>query len=71
MGDNTKLRRFEVDICEGCINGMGEMCDSPGCRFFLHTTAEIREFLNVLLIRPIIDGKQMPEVLCELPARKG
>ena len=49
---------YIVSICDQCINLEGSECHTPGCRFFLKSTDEIGELLNVLLIRPIVDGER-------------
>lgn len=62
------IRRFEVDICDACVKLEGSECHTPGCRFFLFGMVEVGEYLNRLLIRPIIDGVRISEVLCEILA---
>ena len=47
-----KVRRYEVDICDGCINLEPSECHTPGCIFFLCGIPEISAFLNRALIRP-------------------
>lgn len=51
-----KIRRYEIDICDGCIDLQGEMCHTPGCIFIRQTTEEIKEFLDRTAILPFIDG---------------
>ena len=31
-----QLKRIEITICEGCLNGYGSECHTPGCALFLH-----------------------------------
>lgn len=50
------VRALTVHICEDCLNLRGEMCNEPCCRFCRRTMAEVAEYLDVLLIRPRIDG---------------
>ena len=53
---SANVRALTVHICEDCLNLRGEMCNEPGCRFCRRTMAEVAEYLDVLLIRPRIDG---------------
>ena len=53
---SAHVRALTVHICEDCLNLRGEMCNEPGCRFCRRTMAEVAEYLDVLLIRPRIDG---------------
>jgi hypothetical protein len=32
-----KIKRIAIDICEGCLNGEGKECHTPGCALFLHS----------------------------------
>lgn len=54
----TIVKRYTVDICDPCMRLEGEMCDTPGCIFCWCTMAEVSEYLNRMLIRPIVDGEQ-------------
>lgn len=31
-----KLKKVEIMICEGCLDGVGEECHTPGCALWLH-----------------------------------
>jgi hypothetical protein len=31
-----KLYRVTLNICEACLKGIGEMCDTPECALFMH-----------------------------------
>ena len=53
---SANVRAVTVHICEDCLNLRGEMCNEPCCRFCRRTMAEVAEYLDVLLIRPRIDG---------------
>ena len=53
---SANVRALTVHICDDCLNLRGEMCNEPGCRFCRRTMAEVAEYLDVLLIRPRIDG---------------
>jgi hypothetical protein len=52
----NEIRRYEVDICADCIALKGEMCDEPGCIFIRCTMAEVRDYLDMMLIVPVING---------------
>jgi hypothetical protein len=62
----SAIRKFEVDICDDCVNLRGQECHTPGCRFYLCSMAEVGQYLNLLLIRPVIDGERIKEVLQEI-----
>jgi len=54
-----KINKFEITICEDCYNLKGEMCHNPECVFIRCTMSEVSRYLDLLLIRPIIDGEQL------------
>lgn len=56
-----KISRFIVDICQGCLDLEGEMCHTPGCFLCFRTTEEIKEFLNVALIRLSCNNEMVQE----------
>ena len=58
-----KIQTVTLNICQGCLNLTGKMCDNPECVFCRRTTSEIATFLSVLFIRPIIDGVQIPAII--------
>lgn len=31
-----KLFRAKITICQGCVDGDGQECHSPGCSLYLH-----------------------------------
>lgn len=51
-------RRYPITICDDCINLRGEMCHRPECIFCRRTMREVAEYLDVLLIRPVVDGER-------------
>jgi hypothetical protein len=59
---NPEVRRYVVDICTPCMNLEGEMCSTPGCIFCWHTMDEVRSYLSVMLILPVIDGVSWPPI---------
>jgi len=60
MKDDPKVRRYEIRICDQCIRLEGEQCHNPACVFCRRTMEEVGEYLDVLLIRPVIDGRRAP-----------
>ncbi len=51
---------YSIDICDECIRLEGDMCNNHECVFCRRTMAEVGEYLDVLLIRPVVDGERMP-----------
>lgn len=57
---NVVTRHYEIDICDGCINLVGSMCDTPGCALCFMRTPQIKEFLqNALLIARNVSGEMV------------
>jgi hypothetical protein len=57
--DTTHLRRFSVVICRDCLALKGDECTHPDCIFYSRSMAEVRQYLDVLLIRPMVDGNPL------------
>ena len=55
---------YRIRVCDQCIALQGEMCHNPACVFCRRTMEEVGECLDVLLIRPVIDGKRVDEDFC-------
>ena len=53
---SANVRAVTVHICDDCLHLRGEMCHEPNCRFCRRTMVEVADYLDVLLIRPRIDG---------------
>lgn len=53
------MKTFIVRICDDCFNLRGEMCHEPGCVFCRRTMAEVGDYLDALLIRPVVDGERI------------
>jgi hypothetical protein len=53
----VQVRRYQVDICDPCMKLEGSECHTPGCIFWLCTMGEVQEYLNRMLLRPLIDGE--------------
>jgi hypothetical protein len=49
-----------IRICDACLRLEGDMCHEPSCVFCRRTMAEVGEYLDTLLIRPVIDGERLP-----------
>ena len=48
-----------IRICSDCYELRGEMCHHPECVFIRRTMDEVGEILDLLLIRPIVDGERL------------
>ena len=35
-----KVKTIEINICQACLDGVGEECHTPGCAFFLKPPPE-------------------------------
>ncbi len=55
----NKVRTYRIAICDQCCLLEGEMCHESQCVFCRRTMAEVGGHLDVLLIRPVIDGEQL------------
>lgn len=53
------IKVYKINICDDCYNLQGEMCHTPECVFCRRTISEIGEYLDILLIRPVIDGERL------------
>jgi len=65
---------YAVRICDDCMALKGEMCHEPGCAFCRRTMEEVGEYLDAMLIRPIVDGERIDlsaSVLVELDTSAG
>jgi hypothetical protein len=52
-------RSIAIRICNACYELKGEMCHEPECVFCRRTMAEVGEVLDLLLIRPVVDGERL------------
>ena|SRR6185436_5473023 len=50
------MKRFMIQICEGCLNLEGQECHHPECVFCRRATSEVGYLLDILMIRPVING---------------
>jgi hypothetical protein len=51
--------KFEINICKSCFDLEVGMCNDPECVFIRKTQKEVSDLLDILLIRPIVDGVQL------------
>lgn len=58
--NSPKLVKFTIEVCENCLNLEPGTCHMPGCCFCRMTANESSVMLNILNIRPIVDGIQLP-----------
>ncbi len=68
------IHACEIRICDACLSLEGDMCHEPACVFCRRTMAEVGEYLDALLIRPVIDGVREPRpssMGTRRPARTG
>jgi hypothetical protein len=55
----SRMLEKTIQMCKDCYELKGEMCSTPECVFCWHSMAEVAEILNVLLIRPVVDGERL------------
>jgi len=53
------MKAYTIQVCEDCYELKGEMCHNPECAFIRRTTEEIGELMDLLLIRPVVDGERL------------
>ncbi len=53
------MKNRTIHICDACYELRGEMCHEPNCVFVCRTMAEVGELLDVLMIRPVVDGERL------------
>lgn len=54
-----KVHALTVLICQDCVDLKGETCNNPQCVFCRRTMVEVRHYLDVMLLCPIVDGKRL------------
>jgi hypothetical protein len=52
-------KAYTIHICNDCYELRGEACNNPQCVFIRRTMAEVGEYLDLLLIRPLVDGERL------------
>lgn len=57
--DEAGSREFKVRICDQCYRLEGQMCHNPECVFCRRTIGEVGDALEMLLIRPVVDGEAL------------
>lgn len=58
-GFPTDITEVGIRICEDCLRLKGEMCHNAECVFCRRTMAEVGEYLDALLIAPLVDGERI------------
>lgn len=59
LAEPQTTRAFTIRICNDCYALTGEMCHEPDCVFCRRTMAEVGGALDMLLIRPVVDGNRL------------
>ena len=54
-----EVRQYKINICDACYLLDGEMCHTPQCVFCRRTMKEVAEYLDLLYIRPVVDGERL------------
>ena len=54
-----KIRTYEIRICDSCYLLEGNECRTPECVFYNRNIIDITEYLDALLIRPVVDGERL------------
>jgi len=55
----VRTRNYKIRICDPCYQLAGDVCNTPDCVFCRRTMAEVAQYLDVLLIRPVVDGERL------------
>lgn len=66
MSETTNVRPYTIDICDDCVRLKGDSCHNPRCIFCRWTMDEVGQYLDALLIRPIVDGERLNSTEVEL-----
>ena len=53
------MKKYQITICDACYRLEAGMCHEPGCVFIRRTRGEVSEYLDMLMLRPIVDGDQL------------
>jgi hypothetical protein len=53
------IQNHMIRVCDQCLRLEGSMCNNPECVFCRRTMVEVGRFLDVLLIRPMVDGERL------------
>ena len=54
---NTK--HYTIEICDDCYELRGEACHNPACVFCRQDMETVGEVLDILLIRPVVNGERL------------
>lgn len=58
--DDYPVRRVTLDLCDACIDGIGEECHTPGCDLYLHSV-DIPILAAKDDIQSLRSGEDLPE----------
>lgn len=39
--EDIPVRKYSIDLCDACIDGLGEECHTPGCALWIHDSPGI------------------------------
>ena len=53
------FKTYKINICNDCYNLAGQMCHNYHCIFIRKTMKEVKHYLDVMIIRPIVDGESL------------
>ena len=54
-----RTRRHTIHICDPCYQLAGDVCRTMECVFYQRSMAEVAEYLDVLHIRPVVNGYRL------------
>jgi len=57
--EKKSFKTYKVNICNDCYNLIGEMCHNYYCIFIRRTMKEVKHYLDIIFIRPIVDGESL------------
>lgn len=59
------IKRVIIDLCDGCLNGDGEECHTPGCALFLHSSPGHSIAPELYCVLPDAEGEAIRDVIAE------
>jgi hypothetical protein len=39
--EEIPVRKYSIDLCDACIDGLGQECHTPGCALWIHNSPGI------------------------------
>jgi NTP pyrophosphatase (non-canonical NTP hydrolase) len=55
----ANVHALTVLVCQDCIDLKGEMCNNAECVFCRRTMKEVRHYLDVMLLCPVVNGERL------------